>query len=69
MNNYYIVALNKDGVKLVELNNSMLNESEDKLHNLAYIDSITSQYDEEVFRRFIILYILLNIICIKEIKY
>ena len=50
-NNYYIVALNENNARIVNLNNEILQEKNtNKLINIAYIDLITSKYDEKTFR-------------------
>ena len=56
--NYYLVALNfedrKINPRIINLDNSMLNEEDEKeLTNLAYIDNLTSKYEEGVFRRYL----------------
>ena len=63
--NYYLVALNfeeKDDFnheivkcpRIINLNNDMLNEKDPKeLTNLAYIDNLTSKYEEGVMRRYL----------------
>jgi len=53
MSNYYIVALNKSGPRIVNLNNDILKEDEEKLHSIEYIDYITNKYDEEAFKKFL----------------
>ena len=56
--NYYLVALNFENKemkpRIINLNNNMLNEEDEKqLINLAYIDNLTSKYEEGVFRRYL----------------
>ncbi len=53
MNNCYLIAFNKQ-LRKIELNQSMLNASNDELTNLKYIDSVTSKYDEETFRNYLL---------------
>ncbi|MBR1417285.1 MAG: hypothetical protein IJ572_05705 [Bacilli bacterium] len=53
MNDYYIVALDTKP-RIVYLDENKLDEKDNlKLTNLAYIDYITSQYDEETFRNYL----------------
>ena len=53
MNYYYIVALDTKP-RIVYLDENKLDEKDNlKLTNLAYIDYITSQYDEETFRNYL----------------
>ena len=55
MNNsyYYIVAFDNP-VKFIHLDNNNLKEKDRKnLHKLSYIDYITSQFDENVFRNYL----------------
>lgn len=56
--NYYLVALNleENGIqpRIINLNNDILKENDEKeLTNLAYIDNLTSKYDEAVFRKYL----------------
>ncbi len=56
--NYYLVALNleENGIqpRIINLNNDILKENDEKeLTNLAYIDNLTSKYDETVFRKYL----------------
>ena len=56
--NYYLVALNIENGKaqprIINLNNEMLKEEDEKkLINLAYIDNLTSKYEEGSFRRYL----------------
>ena len=56
--NYYLVALNleedKMNPRIINLDNSKLQEDDEKeLTNIAYIDNLTSKYEEGVFRRYL----------------
>ena len=57
--NYYLVALNleENGIKprIINLDNSMLQEDDEKeLTNLAFIDNLTSKYEEGTFRKYLL---------------
>lgn len=50
-NNYYIIAFNKDKPSIINIDNTILKEKDtNKLINIAFIDLITSKYDEDTFR-------------------